>query len=219
MTYNYTTDVEFDYLFKILIIGDSGVGKTTILQRFSQDYFSTEYVATIGVDFQIRTIDVDSKRCKLQVWDTAGQDRFKCVVSSFYRNANGVVLCFDLTDLESFRNVNNWLEEVKRYCPDQTPVFLIGTKSDLISRRMVSQDMIKNFSEKHNLSFLETSSKTNENVEKCFFGFTQMLVAHTNRIELSHKSKKEIIPVYGGYDKGKVIGKNLVRDVGVIIAV
>ncbi|CAF1177640.1 unnamed protein product [Rotaria sordida] len=190
MAFNYTTSVEFDYLFKILIIGDSGVGKTTILQRFAQDYFSTEYVATIGVDFQIRTLDIDSKRCKLQVWDTAGQDRFKCVVSSFYRNANGVIICFDLTDLESFRNVNNWFEEVKRYCPEQTPIFLIGTKSDLKTRRMVTDDMIKNYTEKNRLSYLETSSKTNENVEKCFVDFTQNLVAHTNEMEMVYKKNR-----------------------------
>ncbi|CAF3391724.1 unnamed protein product [Rotaria sp. Silwood2] len=194
MTYNYTTDVEFNYLFKILIIGDSGVGKTTILQRFAQDYFSTEYVATIGVDFQIRTLEIDSKRCKLQIWDTAGQDRFKCVVSSFYRNANGVIICFDITDLESFRNVNNWLEEVKRYCPEQTPMFLIGTKSDLKTRRMVSEEMIKTYAEKNQLLYLETSSKTNENVEKCFIDFTRTLVSHTNQMEMIYKRNRTQVP-------------------------
>ncbi|CAF1136818.1 unnamed protein product [Rotaria sp. Silwood1] len=191
MTFNYTADVEFDILFKILIIGDSGVGKSTILQRFAHDYFSTEYVATIGVDFQIRTLEIDSKRCKLQIWDTAGQDRFKCVVSSFYRNAHGVIICFDITDLESFRNVNNWLEEATRYCPEQTPMILIGTKSDLKSRRMVSYEMIKTYAEQKQLSYLETSSKTNENVEKCFVDFTQALVTHTNQMEMLYK-KQEI---------------------------
>jgi small GTP-binding protein len=138
-------------------------------------------------DFQIRTLDIDSKRCKLQVWDTAGQDRFKCVVSSFYRNANGVIICFDITDLESFRNVNTWFEEIKRYCPEETPIFLIGTKSDLKTRRMVSNEMVKAYVEKNQLSYLETSSKTNENVEKCFLDFTRKLVEHTNQIELNSK--------------------------------
>ncbi|CAF1280056.1 unnamed protein product [Adineta ricciae] len=186
MSYNYTTEVEFDYLFKILIIGDSGVGKTTILQRFAQDYFSTEYVATIGVDFQIKTIDVDQKRCKLQVWDTAGQDRFKCVVSSFYRNANGVMICFDLTDLESFRNVGNWIEE---------------------TRRMIPYETIKAFAQVKQLSYLETSSKTNENIERCFCDFTAMLVAHTNQIELAHK-KEPKKPLVDLRERGKVIGNN-----------
>ncbi|CAF1319325.1 unnamed protein product [Adineta steineri] len=208
MTFEYTTDDEFDYLFKILIIGDSGVGKTTILQRFAHDYFSTEYVATIGVDFQIRTIKADTKRCKLQIWDTAGQDRFKCVVSSFYRNANGVVICFDLTDVESFRNVHNWFEEVKRYCPEQTPVFLIGTKSDLKARRMITYDMIKAYADKYQISYLETSSKTNENVEKCFFDFTQALVTHTNQMELSHKPTPKSRSAIDLESKRKTIGAN-----------
>jgi Ras-related protein Rab-1A len=135
-------------------------------------------------------MDIDSKRCKLQVWDTAGQDRFKCVVSSFYRNANGVIICFDLTDLETFRNVNNWYEEVKRYCPEQTPVILIGTKSDLKSRRTVSDELIKAYIERIKLSYIETSSKTNENVEKCFTDLTQTLVSHTNQMEMIHKNNQ-----------------------------
>ena len=139
----------------------------------------------ISKDFQIRTLDIDSDRCKLQIWDTAGQDRFKCVVSSFYRNANGVIICFDITDLESFRNVNNWLEEVKRFCPEKTPIFLIGTKVDLRLRRMVSYDMIKAVTERNQLSYLETSSKTNENVEKCFVDFTRMLVSHINSLKIN----------------------------------
>lgn len=148
---------------------------------------SSIYNILFYLDFQIRTLDIDSKRSKLQIWDTAGQDRFKCVVSSFYRNADGVIICFDITDLESFRNVHNWYEEVRRYCPEQTPMFLIGTKSDLRIRRMVSPEMIKAYTEKYNLSYLETSSKTNENVEKCFFDFTRLLVSHTNQRELTHK--------------------------------
>ncbi|CAF2900024.1 unnamed protein product, partial [Rotaria sp. Silwood2] len=163
--------------------------KTTILQRFAQDYFSTEYVATIGVDIQVRTLDIDSKRCKLHIWDTAGQDRFKYIVSSFYRNANGVIICFDITDLESFRSVNNWLEEVKRYCPEQTPMLLIGTKFDLKTRCMVSEEMIKIYTEKNQLLYLETSSKTNENVEKCFVDFARTLVAHINQMEMIYKKK------------------------------
>jgi Ras-related protein Rab-1A len=194
----------FEYNFFLKFIS-----KTTILQRFSQDFFSTEYVATIGVgkclfcysldlslslsqDFQIRTIEVDSKRCKLQVWDTAGQDRFKCVVGAFYRNAHGVIICFDLTDVESFRNINNWYEEVKRYCPEGTQVYLVGTKSDLKARRTVSAEMIRTYTEKVDLTYLETSSKANENVEKCFIDFTRQLVEHTNQVEMAFKSAQTV---------------------------
>jgi Ras-related protein Rab-1A len=158
-----------------------------VLVRISIGNFIISIIFCFFKDFQIRTLDIDSKRCKLQVWDTAGQDRFKCVVSSFYRNANGVLICFDITDMDSFRNVNNWYEEVKRYCPEETPILLIGTKSDLKTRRMVSHEMIQAYTEKNKLSYLETSSKTNENVEKCFIDFSRKLVEHTNQIEMSHK--------------------------------
>ena len=134
-------------------------------------------------------MDVDAKQCKLQVWDTAGQDRFKCVVSSFYRGAHGVMICFDITDLDSFRNVDNWFDEVKRYCPEQTPVFLVGTKSDLQSKRMVSYQAIKAYTESKNLTYIETSSKSNENIENCFTSFTRILVEHTNQKELSLKKE------------------------------
>ncbi len=161
-----------------------------LVRIFNFSYFLFSYLWKIKLDFQIRTIDVDTKRCKLQVWDTAGQDRFKCVVSSFYRGAHGVIICFDITDLDSFRNVDNWLEEVKRYCPEQTPIFLVGTKSDLQSKRAVSYPTIKAYVEKKELNFIETSSKTNENIENCFNNFTKTLVAHTNQIEIDRKSRQ-----------------------------
>ncbi|CAF1521312.1 unnamed protein product [Didymodactylos carnosus] len=110
-------------------------GKTSIFQRFANNSFSTDYASTIGVDFQIRTIDIDSKHVKLQIWDTAGQDRFKCVVRNFYRGAHGVLLCFDITDSDSFRNIAEWTDEIQRYCPQNIPVCLIGTKSDLKTER------------------------------------------------------------------------------------
>ncbi len=125
----------------------------------------------------------------MQVWDTAGQDRFKCVVSSFYRGAHGVMICFDITDLESFRNVDNWLDEAKRYCPENTPIFLVGTKSDLQSKRMIPYSTIKTYVEHKNLTYIETSSKTNENIEICFTNFSRQLVVHTNQVELDHKKR------------------------------
>jgi Ras-related protein Rab-1A len=142
------------------------------------------------IDFQIRTVEIDANRCKLQIWDTAGQDRFKCVVSSFYRGAHGVMICFDITDLESFRNVSNWLEEIKRFCPEKTPVFLVGTKSDLEIRRMIPYGTIKAFAEKEHLSYIETSSKSNENIEQCFIRFARTLVQHTSTMEAMHKINK-----------------------------
>ncbi|CAF3373907.1 unnamed protein product [Rotaria socialis] len=194
MTTNYRTGVDFDFVFNISIVGDSGVGKTTILQRFAQNTFSAGNAATIGYDVQIRTLEIDSTRCKLVISDLAGQDSFKYALSSFYRNANGIVICFDIINLESFHNVNNWLENVQRLCREQTPIFLVGTKSDLKLRRKISHEMIEAYAKKNNLSYVETSSKTNENVEECFVHFTRILMVHTHQrdgstIDLNNRQK------------------------------
>ncbi|CAF1483563.1 unnamed protein product [Rotaria sordida] len=203
MSSNYTVNVEYDYLFKILIIGDSGVGKSAILQRFTQNNFSSEYFVTVGVDFRIRTVNVDSKRCKLQVWDTAGQDRFKCVASSFYRGAHGVIICFDITNRESFDHVDKWLEEVKRHCVNQPPVYLVGTKSDLQSQRVISYSTIKTYTDTKSLSYIETSSKTNENVDNCFIDFTRTLITHMDQMDANHRSKQMKKPSIVLNDKTK----------------
>lgn len=104
------------------------------------------------------------------------------------------MICFDITDLDSFRNVDNWFEEIKRYCPEQTPIFLVGTKSDLQSKRMIPYSTIKAYVEKKNLSYVETSSKNNENIELCFLNFSQTLVQHTNTLEATHKKPQPQTP-------------------------
>jgi GTPase SAR1 family protein len=118
------------------------------------------------------------------------------------------MICFDITDLDSFRNVDNWLEEVKRYCPDQTPVFIVGTKSDLQSKRMVSYSAIKTYVDKKGLSYIETSSKTNENVVNCFVDFSRTLVTHVNQLEIDHKKKHPLKPPVNLTDKTKPIGNS-----------
>ncbi|CAF1424632.1 unnamed protein product [Didymodactylos carnosus] len=156
-------------------------GKTSIFQRFANDSFSTDYASTIGVDFQIRTIDIDSKYVKLQIWDTAGQDRFKCVVRNFYRGAHGVLLCYDITDSESFRNIEEWANEIQRYCPQSIPIYLIGTKSDLKTERAVSYEQANECAEKRGIQYIETSSKTNYNVQKTFVNFAKTLIQHSDK--------------------------------------
>mmetsp|Transcript_49208 Transcript_49208/g.71860 ORF Transcript_49208/g.71860 Transcript_49208/m.71860 type:complete len:109 (+) Transcript_49208:102-428(+) len=105
---------EYDYLFKLLLIGDSGVGKSCLLLRFADDTYTESYISTIGVDFKIRTITQDSKTVKLQIWDTAGQERFRTITSSYYRGAHGIIVVYDVTDMESFNNVKQWLHEIDR---------------------------------------------------------------------------------------------------------
>jgi len=159
---------EYDYLFKLLLIGDSGVGKSCLLLRFADDTYTESYISTIGVDFKIRTIELDSKTIKLQIWDTAGQERFRTITSSYYRGAHGIIVVYDVTDQESFNNVKQWLHEIDRYASENVNKLLVGNKSDLTSRRVVDYNTAKEFADGLGIPFLETSAKNATNVEQAF---------------------------------------------------
>merc|ERR1712184_163282 len=128
---------DYDYLFKLLLIGDSGVGKSCLLLRFADDTYTDSYISTIGVDFKIRTVDLDTKTIKLQIWDTAGQERFRTITSSYYRGAHGIIIVYDITDVESFNNVRQWLFEIDRFASENVNKLLVGNKCDLVSKRIV----------------------------------------------------------------------------------
>jgi len=168
---------EYDYLFKLLLIGDSGVGKSCLLLRFADDTYTESYISTIGVDFKIRTIDLDAKTIKLQIWDTAGQERFRTITSSYYRGAHGIIVVYDTTDLESFNNVKQWLHEIDRYASENVNKLLVGNKSDLTSKRAVSFDQAKEFADSLGIEFIETSAKNSTNVEKAFMMMASQIKA------------------------------------------
>jgi len=159
---------EYDYLFKLLLIGDSGVGKSCLLLRFADDTYTESYISTIGVDFKIRTIEQDGKTIKLQIWDTAGQERFRTITSSYYRGAHGIIVVYDVTDIESFNNVKQWLHEIDRYACENVNKLLVGNKSDLTTKRAVTTEQAKEFADSLGIEFLETSAKTATNVEQAF---------------------------------------------------
>jgi len=159
---------EYDYLFKLLLIGDSGVGKSCLLLRFADDTYTDSYISTIGVDFKIRTVDLDTKTIKLQIWDTAGQERFRTITSSYYRGAHGIIIVYDITDKESFDNVRQWLFEIDRYASENVCKLLVGNKSDLSNKRAVEYDAAKAFADELTIPFLETSAKNATNVEQAF---------------------------------------------------
>merc|ERR1740130_882215 len=120
-----------DYLFKLLLIGDSGVGKSCLLLRFADDKWTDSYISTIGVDFKIRTIELDGKTIKLQIWDTAGQERFRTISSTYYRGAHGIIVVYDITNMVSFDNVKRWLTEIDKYARENVNKLLVGNKMDL----------------------------------------------------------------------------------------
>ncbi|KAL0092658.1 GTP-binding protein ypt1 [Phycomyces blakesleeanus] len=159
---------EYDYLFKLLLIGDSGVGKSCLLLRFADDMFTDSYISTIGVDFKIRTIEIDGKAIKLQIWDTAGQERFRTITSSYYRGAHGIIIVYDVTDQGSFDNVKQWLREIDRYSAEGVSKLLVGNKNDMLDRKVVSTSTAKSLAESLGLPLLETSAKSALNVEQAF---------------------------------------------------
>ncbi|XP_002730440.1 ras-related protein Rab-43-like [Saccoglossus kowalevskii] len=163
------TDDSFDFLFKIVLIGDAGVGKTCVVQRFKSGTFLEKQHSTIGVDFTMKTLHIDGKKVKLQVWDTAGQERFRTITQSYYRSANGVIIAYDITKRESFNNVPRWVEDVKKYAGANVMQMLIGNKRDLESLREVTVSDAKALAHHHGmLESLETSAKDSTNVEEAF---------------------------------------------------
>ena len=166
---------EYDALFKVLMIGDSGVGKSCLLLRFADDTFSESYISTIGVDFKIRTVELEGKMVKLQIWDTAGQERFRTITSSYYRGAHGVLLTFDLTDQASFSGITEWMRKVDQYAAEHVVTVLVGTKSDLTTERVVEEEAIRNYAESNNLLFFETSAKNSIGVEEAMMGLTRLM--------------------------------------------
>ncbi|GAY55641.1 hypothetical protein CUMW_165760 [Citrus unshiu] len=163
---------EYDYLFKLLLIGDSGVGKSCLLLRFADDSYLDSYISTIGVDFKIRTVEQDGKTVKLQIWDTAGQERFRTITSSYYRGAHGIIIVYDVTDQESFNNVKQWLNEIDRYASENVNKLLVGNKCDLTDKKVVSYETAKAFADEIGIPFMETSAKDSMNVEQAFMAMT-----------------------------------------------
>lgn len=166
---------DYDHLFKLLLIGDSGVGKSSLLLRFSDNSFSGSYITTIGVDFKIRTLVLDGERVKLQIWDTAGQERFRTITSTYYRNTHGVIVVYDVTNPESFVNVKRWLHEITQNC-DSVCTVLVGNKDDDPSRKRVETADAKRFSDQMGVRMFETSAKENRNVEEMFLSVTRLVL-------------------------------------------
>ena len=164
---------EYDFLFKSIVVGDGGVGKTALTLRFSKGFFTEDYKMTIGVDFHVKTITIDTDegpiRSKLQIWDTGGQERFSSIRPMYYRGSLGALLIFDLTNSASFVHLPQWIEEVRANVKNEIPLLLVGNKSDLVDQRVVSLDEINQFTSKFNLYYMETSAKTGEGVGDCFY--------------------------------------------------
>eukprot|EP01103_Thecamoeba_quadrilineata_P020765 TRINITY_DN90_c0_g1_i1.p1 TRINITY_DN90_c0_g1~~TRINITY_DN90_c0_g1_i1.p1 ORF type:complete len:217 (-),score=39.49 TRINITY_DN90_c0_g1_i1:62-712(-) len=159
---------EYDYLYKVVLIGDSGVGKSNLLSRFTRNEFNLETKSTIGVEFATRSIQTDGKTIKAQIWDTAGQERYRAITSAYYRGAVGALLVYDIAKNVTFKNVERWLTELRENSSGSIVIMLVGNKSDLRHLREVPIETAKEFSERHKLLFIETSALDSSNVEQAF---------------------------------------------------
>ena len=159
---------DYDYLFKVLLLGDSGVGKTSLILRYTDETFNSKLVNSIGVDFKMKKKEIDGKVIKVQIWDTAGHERFRAITYSYYRGANAIIIVFDITEDKSFLSIRDWLKQIDKYASKNVFKFLVGNKSDLQYKRLVSFEDAKKFADELNIPYFETSAKEGININELF---------------------------------------------------
>ncbi|KAL0270587.1 UNVERIFIED_CONTAM: hypothetical protein PYX00_007945 [Menopon gallinae] len=190
----------YDLLFKLLLIGDSGVGKTCILFRFSDDAFNTSFISTIGIDFKIKTVELRGKKIKLQIWDTAGQERFHTITTSYYRGAMGIMLVYDITNERSFENIVKWLRNIDEHANEDVEKMILGNKCDMEDKRIVSKEKGEAIGREHGIKFMETSAKTNTNIDSAFNQLAEAILDKTAGREQGEPTDR--IPLSQRQDKG-----------------
>ena len=173
---NKNKSSDYQYIFKLILIGNSGVGKSSILNRYMNKTFEESYKCTIGVDFLMKSIEINGKTVKLQLWDTAGQEKYKSMVASYYRGANVALVVFDITNRESFDSLPLWIENYYKNGPEQKNIILIGNKKDMIEERQVTQEEAELFSQTNNMIYFETSAKDGDNIDYVFTYAAEKLV-------------------------------------------
>ncbi|KAL4473716.1 hypothetical protein ABPG74_022580 [Tetrahymena malaccensis] len=173
--------------FKLLIIGNSAVGKTCLLLRYCNNKFSFSHITTVGVDFQIKRLDLNGKKIKLSIWDTAGQEKWRNITTNYYKGADGIVIAYSIDDQESFDKVEYWIQSIKENCDNaNTSIFLVGNKSDS-KQRVITYEQGQMLAEKHHIPFQETSALDNINVSE---SFTQLAKMCLDQHEISQSKKK-----------------------------
>ena len=183
---------DYDYIFKIVLIGDTCVGKSCILVRFSDDVFVENYVTTIGVDFRFKTMIVKNKIAKIQIWDTAGQERYRSITTAYYRGAAAIIICCDSTNKESFYNINNWIDEISKYTDKDVDKLVLMNKCDLVEERQIDKNDISKFEKESGLKVMEVSAKTGNGVDKAFEYIIEKL------IDKNEKKNNNTMTLQGG---------------------
>ena len=159
---------KYDLMFKILILGDSGVGKSSLFLRYTKNEFNADMRSTIGVEFGLKFLKIEDFQLKIQIWDTAGMERYRSITNAYYKGAKGVIIVYDICRKKSFENVDNWIEDFKSKADEDAVILLIGNKCDLIESREVTMEESERKAQKNQYGFMETSAKDNNNVDKAF---------------------------------------------------
>ncbi|KAL8144957.1 hypothetical protein AgCh_003246 [Apium graveolens] len=210
----YRGDDDYDYLFKVVIIGDSGVGKSNLLSRFTKNEFSLDSKSTIGVEFATRSIRVDDKVVKAQIWDTAGQERYRAITSAYYRGAVGALLVYDVTRHVTFENVERWLKELRDHTDANIVIMLVGNKADLRHLRAVSTEDAKAFAEREKTYFMETSALESMNVENSFTEVLSQIYHVVSRKALEMGDDPAVLPKGQTISVGSKDDASAVKKIG-----
>ena len=174
-------DDEYDFIFKVLLLGNSDVGKSSLLLRFVDSVWNDAFVPTIGVDFKVKTLEINNKKVKMQIWDTAGEERFRTVVSTYFRGAHGILLLYDVTNRDSFKNLENWLIEIEKNSSEKVLKILLGNKCDLNDDREIQPDEGRAFADRNGMEFMETSAKMNTNVNEAFETLGKLMIEFNSK--------------------------------------
>ena len=183
---------EYDLMFKILLLGDSGVGKSSLLLRYTKNEFISDMRSTIGVEFALKYITIDNYQLKIQIWDTAGMERYRSITNAYYKGAKGVIVLYDICRKKSFENVDKWIDDFKSKADDDAVIILIGNKSDLDDKREVSKEEGESKAQMNKFAFMETSAKDNNNVQKAFETlFSEIVKIYKNKNIIDLNDNKE----------------------------
>jgi len=179
-----------DIQFKLVIVGDTGAGKSSLLLRFVDNVFTEGSSSTLGVDFRFRTVKMEKKTVKLQIWDTAGQEKYRTITSAYYRGADGVILVFDVCNPDSYRHITEWKSEVNRYASENCKIMLLGNKIDRDADRKVEKGVVEAYAAENSLPYMETSALTGENIEAAFMLLTESMI----KVKESQVQQRSIAP-------------------------
>ena len=194
----------YDHIFKVLLLGNSDVGKSSLILRYVDQVWSDTFVPTIGVDFKVKTLEIDNKQIKMQIWDTAGQERFRNVISSYFRGSHGILLIYDITNRDSFKNLENWLTEIEKNASQNVLKILIGNKNDLVDDREIKAEEGQAFANRNGMQFIETSAKMNTNVTEAFEALAKLMMQfNSEKKTVLNKNEAKTLTASSGQDLNK----------------